>query len=56
MIDINKSQEVMIPPLGTCWIPTKLYDGKCGECKYFDGCTNKKKGQKVTVTKQGKKK
>lgn len=56
MIEIHNAPEVLSPPKGTCWIPTKLYDGRCGECKYFEGCTNEKKGQKTTETKQGKKK
>lgn len=41
----NKVEELMVPPPGVCWPVTRLIYKNCEGCKYWNGCTNKKKGK-----------
>lgn len=38
-------EEVLIPPPGVCWPTTRLIYKNCEGCKYWKGCTNKRKGK-----------
>jgi len=52
--EIHNQPEILILPKGVCGIPTILINNKCRtkeDCKYFEGCTNAKKGKKYVVTK-----
>jgi len=53
-IAVHSQQERLVLPEGVCGMPTVLINNKCrtkDDCKYFEGCTNKKKGKKYEVTK-----
>ena len=45
MIGNMERQECLIPTPGDCWIPTRLVKFNCEGCRYWDGCTYKKKGK-----------
>ena len=54
MKSVNDKQELLILPKGVCGIPTILINDKCRDkdsCKYFEGCTNAKKGKKYVTSK-----
>ena len=45
MSSIHDRPELLIPPKGVCLNPPRLHNKNCEGCKYFDGCTNEKKGK-----------
>ena len=48
-MSIHEQPESLTPPPGQCWRIPKLMYENCKDCKYFKGCTHKKKGNyKVT--------
>jgi len=44
MSSIHDRPELLIPPKGVCMNPPRLHNLNCKDCKYLEGCTNKKKG------------
>ena len=44
MSSIHDRPERLILPEGVCMNPPRLHNLNCKDCKYFEGCTNKKKG------------
>jgi len=44
MSSIHDRPELLIPPKGVCMNFPRLEKLNCKDCIYFEGCTNKKKG------------
>ena len=44
MSNLHNKPELLIPPYGVCLNPPRLFNLNYKDCKYFDGCTNVKKG------------
>ena len=43
-MSVHNRPELLIPPKGVCLNPPRLHNLNCEGCKYFEGCTNEKKG------------
>jgi len=44
MSSLHNRPEILIPPKGVCMNFPRLEKLNCKDCIYFEGCTNKKKG------------
>jgi len=44
LMSIHNQSELLVPPKGVCLNPPRLFNLNCKDCKYFEGCTNEKKG------------
>ena len=44
MSSVHDKPEMLVPPKGVYLNPPRLFNLNCKDCKYFEGCTNIKKG------------